>query len=71
LEQYLWFFVDHKQKNWPEWLTIAKFTVNNKTHSVTKISLFMTNYRRELRMETNIKRKEKVEKAIEFAERIK
>jgi len=31
----------------------------------------MANYRRELRMGADIKRKGKVEKAIEFAERIK
>ena len=32
---------------------------------------FIANYSRELRIGTNIRRKEKVEKAIEFAERIK
>ena len=37
----------------------------------TKISLFIANYRRELRMRVNIRKKEKVEKAIEFVERIK
>ena len=45
--------------------------INNKTHSTTKVSLFIANYRRELRMEIDIRRKEKMEKAIEFAERIK
>ena len=37
----------------------------------TKISLFIVNYVRELRMETDIRRKRKVEKAIEFVERMK
>ena len=37
----------------------------------TKVSSFMANYRRELRMDKDIKRKEKVEKAIEFIERMK
>ena len=37
----------------------------------TKISLFIVNYVRELRMETDIRRKRKVEKAMEFAERMK
>ena len=37
----------------------------------TKISLFIVNYERELRMETDIRRKRKVEKAIEFVERMK
>ena len=49
----------------------AEFAVNNKTHSATKVSPFMANYGRELRMETDIRKKEKVEKAMEFVERIK
>jgi len=36
-----------------------------------KVSLFIENYGRELRMGTNIRKKEKIEKATEFAERIK
>jgi len=49
LEQYLRFFVDHRQKDWLEWLALAEFTVNNKVHMATKILPFMTNYGRELR----------------------
>ena len=45
--------------------------MNNKVHTVTKVSPFMANYERELRMEGNIRRKVKVEKAIEFVERMK
>ena len=71
LKQYLRFFVDHRQKDWPEWLVIVEFVVNNKVQLVTKISLFMANYRRELRMEADIRKKEKVEKVMEFVERIK
>ena len=44
------FFIEHRQKDWPEWLASAEFTVNNKTHTATKVSLFMANYSRELRM---------------------
>jgi len=50
---------------------MAEFIVNNKTYSATKISLFMANYSKELRIETDIRRKEKVEKTTEFAERMK
>jgi len=71
LEQYLQFFVDHKQKDWSEWLAITEFVVNNKIYLVTKMSLFMANYIRELRMGTDTRRKEKVEKAIKFVERMK
>jgi len=50
LEQYLQFFVDHRQKDWPEWLVLAEFAVNNKVYSITKVSPFMANYGREVRM---------------------
>jgi len=46
----------------------AEFAVNNKTYSATKVSLFMANYSREMRMRADIRRKGKVEKAIEFVE---
>jgi len=71
LEQYLWFFVDHRQKDWPEWLASAEFAVNNKVHSATKVFLFMANYSRKLRMRADIRRKDKVQKAMKFAERMK
>ena len=71
MEQYLWFFVDHRQNDWPEWLALAEFTVNNKVYSVTKVSPFMANYDRELRMRADIRKKGKVEKMTEFAERMK
>jgi len=45
--------------------------VNNKVHMATKVSPFMANYRRELRMEGDIKKKGKVEKATEFVEKMK
>ena len=45
--------------------------INNKIHSATKISLFIVNYRRKLRMEADIRKKGKVEKVMEFVERIK
>jgi len=71
LEQYLRFFVDHRQKDWPEWLASAEFAVNNKVHITTKVLPFMANYRRELRMKRDIRKRGKVEKATEFVERIK
>jgi len=50
---------------------LAEFAINNKTHSTTKVSLFIANYERELRMEINIKRKGKVKKTTKFVERVK
>jgi len=52
-------------------LASAEFAVNNKVHTATKVLPFMANYRRELRMGGDIRRKGKVEKAMEFVERIK
>ena len=71
LEQYLRFFVEHRQKDWPEWLASAEFVVNNKVHTATKVSSFMANYGRELRMGGDIRKRGKVEKATEFVERMK
>jgi len=45
--------------------------VNNKAHLATKISLFIVNYGRELRMRTDIRRKEKIEKVMKFVKRMK
>ena len=45
--------------------------VNNKVHMATKVSLFMANYGRELRMGGDIRKRGKVEKATKFAERMK
>jgi len=59
LEQYLRFFVEHQQKDWPEWLVLAEFAVNNKAYTAIKVSLFMVNYGRELRMGGGYKEKEK------------
>ena len=36
--------------------------MNNKAYLTTKVSLFMANYRRELRIEVDIRRKGKMEK---------
>jgi len=71
LEQYLRFFVDHRQKKWLEWLALAEFAVNNKVHMATKVLPFMANYGRKLRMNSDIRKRGKVEKATEFVERMK
>ena len=71
LEQYLWFFIENRQKDWPEWLAAAEFAINNKVHMMTKVLPFMANYGKELRMGGNIRRKGKVESVTEFVERMK
>ena len=49
----------------------AEFAVNNKTHSATKVSPFIVNYGRELKIGADIRKKGKLEKVIEFAARMK
>jgi len=66
LEQYLQFFIDHRQRDWPDWLVSAKFAINNKVHSATKFSPFMANYGRELRMGGGIRKKLKINKVHHF-----
>ena len=63
--------MNHRQKDWPEWLALAEFAINNKVHSATKMSPFIANYRKEMRIEVDLRRKENMEKVTEFAERIK
>jgi len=50
---------------------LAEFAVNNKTHTATKVSPFIANYGRELRIGGDIRRKGKVESATEFVQRMK
>jgi len=45
--------------------------VNNKTYLATKVSLFIVNYGRKIKMRVDIRRKGKVEKVTEFAKRMK
>ena len=63
--------MNHRQKDWLEWLATVEFAVNNKVHMATKVLPFIANYRRELRIGGDIRKKGKVEKATKFVERMK
>ena len=52
-------------------MAAAEFAINNKVYTVTKVSLFMANYRKEMRMGGDIRRKGKVKSVTEFVERMK
>jgi len=52
-------------------LAAAEFAINNKVHMATKVSPFMANYGKELRMGGDIRRKGKVESVTKFVERMK
>ena len=49
----------------------AEFVVNNKVYTTMKILPFMANYRREMRIGGNIRKRGKIEKVTEFVERMK
>ena len=50
---------------------MAEFAINNKVYTVTKVLPFMANYRKELRMGGDIRRKGKVKSATVFVERMR
>jgi len=52
-------------------MAAAEFVINNKIHTTTKVSPFIANYGRELRMGGDIRRKGKVKSTTEFMERMK
>jgi len=50
---------------------MAKFAVNSKVYTATKISPFIANYRRELQIVVEFRRKRKIEIATEFVEKMR
>ena len=44
LKEYLRMFINYKQDNWNEYLSLAEFSYNNAKHSSTGISPFKANY---------------------------
>ena len=49
---------------------LVEFVVSNKVYIATKVSSFIANYGREIIMGEDIRKREKVESATEFVERI-
>ena len=52
-------------------VSLGRICSHNKVHSVMKVSPFIANYSIELRIGADIRKKRKVKKAMEFAERMK
>ena len=71
MEQYLRVFIDHRQKQWPDWLGTVEFVYNNKIYTATKISPFKANYGQDPRMEFEGRRKGKYEATGKSVERMK
>jgi hypothetical protein len=70
LEQYLRIYVNYQQDDWSEWLSLAKFTYNNREHSVMKCSPFFVNYGWHPNKGTNQNIQVKSQSAIELAEQM-
>ena len=60
LEQYLRMFIDHRQKQWLDWLGTVEFAYNNKAYSSMKILLFKANYRQDSRIGFKVKKEEEI-----------
>jgi len=71
LEQYLRVFIDHRQKQWPDWLGTVEFAYNNKIYTATKTSPFKANYGHDPNMGFKGRRKGKYEAAEKFIERMR
>ena len=71
LEKYLRIYINHRQSNWLKWLATTEFAFNNKVYTVMKSSPFRVNYRRELRMGFEIRKKRKYAKAEKFVKEMK
>ena len=49
-EQFLRLFVNQRQDNWYDWLSIAEFAYNDQVHASTQTSLFMLDTGQNLRL---------------------
>ena len=47
VEQYLCIYINYRQLDWVEWLSITEFAHNQTSSSATIFSLFLLNYRRQ------------------------
>src|SRR3954467_9655613 len=71
IERYLWIYINHHQTDWAEWLSIAKFSYNNKIHLSTKQSPFFVNHGQHLRKGINTSKFIKNDSAEDFTKRMK
>ena len=71
VEQYLRLYVNHRQTDWSEWLSIAEFAHNQTTSSATNFSPFILNYGQQPRSGYTQKPKHQNPAASEFIEEMK
>lgn len=71
IEQYLRLFVNHRQDDWSQWLSLAEFCYNDRIHSSTGYSPFYLNYGQHPRKDTVPRSTTLVEGAEDFISRMK
>jgi hypothetical protein len=71
IEEYLRLYVNHKQSDWAEWLSLAEFCYNDREHSSTHVSPFYSNLGMHPRKGGEPRREVKTEAAEVFATRMK
>jgi len=70
LEQYLRMFINHCQKQWPEWLGTTEFAYNNKMQTSIKVSPFRANSRQDPCMGFELRQRRRFEEVSKFVERM-
>ena len=70
VKEFLTMFVNDRQDDWSDWLTVAQFCHNDQEHSATKHSPFFLNYGYHSRKGVEPKREYKVEAVKDFTEQI-
>ena len=71
IEQYLRIYINHRQSNWVEWLSIAEFAHNQTFFSATTFSPFLLNYGQQPQSGFTQKGKERNLVANKFVEEMK
>ena len=70
VEQYLRLFVNHRQDDWADWLSMAEFSYNNRIQASTRQTPFMLNSGRNSRLGTEPLRESKMEAVDSFVKRL-
>src|SRR5580698_1788294 len=71
VEQYLRMFINFRQDDWKEWLSIADFSYNDSLHAAHKQTLFMLNYGQHPWKGNDTRREAKNEAARRFVDDMK
>jgi hypothetical protein len=68
VEQYLRSFINHRQDNWKEWLSVGEFAYNDSVHSATHHTPFYLNYGQHPWRGDDVKKEMRNEAVEEFVE---